>query len=189
MDPSILYGTPPLLVCEKQLLSLATYPKCTEGILYTMPLVFNVNGANILYLRYISFYNFFFFFGVIFLFTCLNSLWMCSSHFKDENLTSMLVGFNFVCINFVNEFFYFSVSYKSGTSRQYSSKDFWRNTGGFCSKMLSMKKWLKIATWYKFTLLGTLTLPNTTEMNPKKVKTLNNIKNNKILYCIDNIPN
>ena len=44
-------GTPQLLVGEKQLLSLATYAHCTDGILYGLPLIINVNGENHLYLR------------------------------------------------------------------------------------------------------------------------------------------
>ena len=46
-------GTPHLFLAEKQLLSLATYPRCTVGIFYVMPLIFEVNGKNHLYLRYL----------------------------------------------------------------------------------------------------------------------------------------
>ena len=45
-------GTPHLLVAEKLLLNLATYPNCTDGILYSIPLIFEVNGEIVLYLRY-----------------------------------------------------------------------------------------------------------------------------------------
>ena len=40
-----------LMAAEKVLLSLASYPRCTECILYAMPLVLDVNGENNLYLR------------------------------------------------------------------------------------------------------------------------------------------
>eukprot|EP00111_Clytia_hemisphaerica_P020286 TCONS_00059785-protein len=44
-------GTPQLLSGEKQLLNLATYSRCTDAILYVMPLIFNIEGRNLLYLR------------------------------------------------------------------------------------------------------------------------------------------
>ena len=50
-------GSPHLLVAEKQLLLLATYPYCTDGILYAMPLIVEANGQLILYLRFVNFLN------------------------------------------------------------------------------------------------------------------------------------
>ena len=44
-------GTPQLLVGEKQLLALATYAHCTDGILYGLPLILDINGENHLFLR------------------------------------------------------------------------------------------------------------------------------------------
>ena len=51
-DPALpSCGTPHLVLAEKQLLSLATYSKCTDGILYATPLIFEVKGENHLYIR------------------------------------------------------------------------------------------------------------------------------------------
>ncbi|XP_066914875.1 uncharacterized protein [Clytia hemisphaerica] len=44
-------GTPSLLIAENEILSLSTYSKCTDGIFYVMPLIFEVCGENQLYLR------------------------------------------------------------------------------------------------------------------------------------------
>ena len=45
-------GTPPLFIAEKEMLKLSTYPTCTDGIFYAMPLIFNVKGEKVLYIRY-----------------------------------------------------------------------------------------------------------------------------------------
>ena len=44
--------TPHLLVAEKNLLTLSSYPDCTDGIIYALPLVFDVNDEKYLYVRY-----------------------------------------------------------------------------------------------------------------------------------------
>ena len=44
-------GQSPLLTGEKTLLQLASYAKCTDGILYGLPLILNQNGEKYLYLR------------------------------------------------------------------------------------------------------------------------------------------
>ena len=57
-------STPYLLVIEKQLLSLASYENCTDGILYGLPLIFEFNGEMILYIRSVKFPFFFCFTGL-----------------------------------------------------------------------------------------------------------------------------
>uniref|UniRef100_A0A7M5WWV1 Uncharacterized protein n=1 Tax=Clytia hemisphaerica TaxID=252671 RepID=A0A7M5WWV1_9CNID len=44
--------SPPLLVGEKQLLTLAVYEECSDAIFYVMPVIIEVNGENNLFLRY-----------------------------------------------------------------------------------------------------------------------------------------
>ena len=39
--------TPHLLVGEKNLLSLASYPDCTQGVLYAIPLILQLRGTTI----------------------------------------------------------------------------------------------------------------------------------------------
>ena len=46
--------TPYLLTVEKNLLALSTYPVCTDGILYCLPLLFDVGEDVVLYVRYVS---------------------------------------------------------------------------------------------------------------------------------------
>ena len=45
--------TPYLLTAEKNLLALSTYPDCTDGILYCLPLLFDVGEDLVLYVRYV----------------------------------------------------------------------------------------------------------------------------------------
>ena len=45
--------TPYLLTLEKNLLALSTYPDCTDGILYRLPLFFDVGKDLVLYVRYV----------------------------------------------------------------------------------------------------------------------------------------
>ena len=45
--------TPYLLTAEKNLLALSTYPDCTDGILYCLPLLFDEVGGLVLYVRYV----------------------------------------------------------------------------------------------------------------------------------------
>ena len=45
--------TPYLLTVEKNLLALSTYPDCTDGILYRLPLLFDVGEDLLLYVRYV----------------------------------------------------------------------------------------------------------------------------------------
>ena len=47
--------TPQLFTGEKHLLSLSSYPDCTEGILYSMPLLYQKNNRTTLFVRYVSF--------------------------------------------------------------------------------------------------------------------------------------
>lgn len=44
--------TPQLITGEKNLLLLSSYPDCTEGILYTMPLLYKKNNRTVLFVRY-----------------------------------------------------------------------------------------------------------------------------------------
>ena len=46
-------ATPYLLTAEKHLLALSTYPDCTDGILYGLPLLFDVGEDLVLYVRYV----------------------------------------------------------------------------------------------------------------------------------------
>ena len=48
--------TPPLISGENQLLAFATYFKCTDIILYALPFVLNIDGRNVLYLRFVVLY-------------------------------------------------------------------------------------------------------------------------------------
>ena len=43
--------TPPLILCEKKLLTLSSHVGCTDGILYAMPLIAELNGERHLYIR------------------------------------------------------------------------------------------------------------------------------------------
>ena len=44
--------TPYLFTMEKNLLSLSSYPDCTDGILYAMPIVIDIGDDNkVLYVR------------------------------------------------------------------------------------------------------------------------------------------
>ena len=45
--------TPQLITGEKNLLLLSSYPDCTEGILYSMPLIYQKNDRTVLFVRYI----------------------------------------------------------------------------------------------------------------------------------------
>ena len=45
---------PPLFTAEKNLLLLASYPDCTEGILYSMPLLLKSNNFVTLLIRFVS---------------------------------------------------------------------------------------------------------------------------------------
>ena len=51
--------TPYLLTAEKNLLALSTYPHCTYGILYCLPLLFDVGEDFVLYVRYVLLIAFF----------------------------------------------------------------------------------------------------------------------------------
>ena len=46
--------TPPLFTAEKNLLLLASYPDCTEGILYSMPLLLQSKNTVTLLIRFVS---------------------------------------------------------------------------------------------------------------------------------------
>lgn len=43
--------TPPLILCERKLLTLSSHVGCTDGILYAMPLIAEINGERHLYIR------------------------------------------------------------------------------------------------------------------------------------------
>ena len=45
--------TPYLLTAEKNLLALSTYSDCTDGMLYRLPLLFDVDEDLVLYVRYV----------------------------------------------------------------------------------------------------------------------------------------
>ena len=45
--------TPYLLTAEKNLLALSTYPDYSDGILYCLPLLFDVGEDLVLYIRYV----------------------------------------------------------------------------------------------------------------------------------------
>ena len=45
-------STPHLLIIEKQLPSLSSYQKCTDGILYGLPILFEWNEKTVLYIRF-----------------------------------------------------------------------------------------------------------------------------------------
>ena len=45
--------TPYLLTVEKHLLALSAYPDCIDGILYCVPLLFEVGENFVLYVRYV----------------------------------------------------------------------------------------------------------------------------------------
>ena len=45
--------TPYLLIAEKNLLALSTNSDCTDGILYCLPLLFDVGEDLVLYVRYV----------------------------------------------------------------------------------------------------------------------------------------
>lgn len=44
-----------LIAAENSLLSLCSYPSCTDGILYAFAFKFEINEKNIIYTRYICF--------------------------------------------------------------------------------------------------------------------------------------
>ena len=46
--------TPPLFTAEKNLLLLSSYPDCTEGILYSMPLLLKSKNSRTLLIRFVS---------------------------------------------------------------------------------------------------------------------------------------
>ena len=57
-ESDVNLGTPHIFLAEKQLLNLASYCNCTDGIIYCVPLIVDVNDNLVLYLRlfYISFF-------------------------------------------------------------------------------------------------------------------------------------
>ena len=54
--------TPYLLTAKKNLLALSTYPDFTDGILYCLPLLFDVGEELVLYVRYVLLIVFYFVF-------------------------------------------------------------------------------------------------------------------------------